>query len=130
LRQLVWSITHETSRDDKTTEVVLLCHRTFARSIDLLNLLLERFKETTQDDSGDMRANFNIQVKVGNMLRHWIKSFYELDYHAQPELIATTLEFVNSMSETEDLRLKELMSKIKITLEQKEKEQKTLDEKK
>ena len=87
LRQLVWSITHENSRDEKSTQdVILLCHSTFAESIHLLELLIERFHGKTtffENDKSPKNGQdklWNIQIKVGSMLSSWMKTFWEQDF--------------------------------------------------
>eukprot|EP01084_Bolivina_argentea_P180461 311778_1 len=98
LRQLVWSITHYTSRDEKqSADVLLLCHPTLANSADLLSLLVERF-ELSMESELSMDKRWNIQFKVASMLSSWMKRFWEEDFETHPGLMDDVEAFFESVA--------------------------------
>jgi len=129
LRQLVWSITHESNLDNnKTCEVVLLCHGVFSDSINLLQLLMERFageKDEFDDDSitfaaadaklGVADRRWRIQVKVASMLTLWLKSFWEQDFVEHPDLMPALEAFFDTLESdyADDKRVKVLLKKMR-----------------
>jgi len=81
IRQMIFQITNPESRDDKTQEVLLLCHKSYCNSIDLLRTMIERFQEAGDD--------WQTKLKVGNMLRQWIRNFYAEDFEGESGCLVT-----------------------------------------
>ena len=120
LRQLVWTITHESQRDEKqTADVLLLCHSVFAESSHLLELLVERFHGKTSISGSKTNLNdashWNTQVKVGSMLSSWMKTFWEQDFESKPQLMEDLDAFFESVETnfSSDKRVQVLLKKMR-----------------
>jgi len=93
LNQLVTFITHEHFRDEQAHKVVILCHATFTTSLAFLTTLRNRYFLQDQDRRLVSRRG----LKVGNVLKYWIKCFWEIDFEEDPEVLEYLEMFVQEM---------------------------------
>eukprot|EP01083_Nonionella_stella_P014752 41350_1 len=85
---IIWS-THENMRDNDTMETLILTHKQFTTSLNLLKNLRRRFsvpipQDIRNDDAkiAEFRLNVEkrIQLKVIKSLRDWMKSYWDEDF--------------------------------------------------
>eukprot|EP01084_Bolivina_argentea_P017310 32336_1 len=111
LRQLTHILTHQdvanAANVAKTTDVLLLCHVLFSNSIDLLDLLVERFHATNK---------YRVKSNVCLLLTQWIQIFWHHDFIALPTETMKKLDsiFASTVS-TENKETQMILAKLKQT---------------
>ncbi|ETO26555.1 hypothetical protein RFI_10585 [Reticulomyxa filosa] len=81
---------------------------------DLLRTMIERFQEAGDD--------WQTKLKIGNMLRQWIRNFYADDFEGESGCLDMLDTFLGEIEEHEDKKVQKLAKTIAQSLEQQEKE--------
>jgi len=105
VRQLIWWSTHENFRDKDAMNAFLLSHRAFVKSTELFDGFRERFYTRPPDDlhqkSDNMMIWLNARKRIRNnvtqLIKLWIKDFYQEDFAAQPELLTKVNQFIHEI---------------------------------
>eukprot|EP01084_Bolivina_argentea_P081394 147385_1 len=98
LSQLVGLVTHtEKLADDKTVKVLLLVHKCFSDSLELIEALRKRFFVPPGDDaeswSNELWSKWTqeiqrpIQNKCISILCEWIDNYFHIDFILQPKVL-------------------------------------------
>jgi len=97
LNQLVTFITLEEYRDEDAHKVIILCHKTFTTSIQLLTCLRTRFflHRNVSGDSEERIAKRGL--KVGKVLTFWLKNYWVEDFHDDSECSEFLEGIINEM---------------------------------
>lgn len=96
LTQLVAFMTHEQLRDEKTHKVITLMHKNFTTSSDLLAALRGRFFLHHYQKEAEAAIPVRC-TKVGIVLKHWIKTFWQEDFVNEEDLKVQLREFIADM---------------------------------
>lgn len=103
LIKLVERLTYHKHGDPVFLKVFLTTFRSFCSPNELLDLLVKRFEipELTSKKREDIKRYENsfvspIQIRVLNVIRHWVDHHY-YDFARDPELLDRTTEFLNNI---------------------------------
>ena len=121
IEKLIERLTHHLYLYPKFSRTFLMCYREFCSPVHLLDLLVERFNipELNLDDIDDFNDDEStiatkieiikrykreyqqpIQLKVINVIRHWIDGYFNDDFDKSEELTSKLNRFINNLGET------------------------------
>ncbi|ETO09747.1 Ras guanine nucleotide exchange factor [Reticulomyxa filosa] len=81
---------------------------------DLLRTMVERFEEAGEE--------WQIRLKIGNMLRQWIRNFYADDFVGENGCLDMLDKFLETLESSEDSKVQKLAKTISQSLEQQDKD--------
>jgi len=103
LAQLVGLVTHEALNDEDAVKVLLLCHRCFSSSMELLEAVRKRFFVPAPDSASSwseeevicwcQSIQRPIQRKCIEIMCQWISSYFRADFVSQPDVLSKLHEF-------------------------------------
>ena len=106
LEQIIMWSTHETMRDAETMETLIMTHKSFTDSVTLLRHLKKRFflpmpvdikKDKQKIIEWRSKVQRNVDLKVINSLKHWMKQFWFQDFNNNLKLQKELKYFIKQM---------------------------------
>ncbi|KAI8094086.1 ras guanine nucleotide exchange factor domain-containing protein [Thamnidium elegans] len=107
----------ETAQDEEYVDIYLMSHAHFISSLDLLNLLINRFhlEPSPGEDEYFRKWQFSIQTKVLNVIERWIL-FYFQDFKYNEQLEKRLNAFLYYDSLLIGIQFKQQLEKIRSSL--------------
>ena len=95
-KKIIALVTDEFYSEKDVENVLLLCHRCFSNSEELLQAIISRFfvpppEEITNDieqiDEWTQNVQSKVQKKVIDFICNWLKEYYNKDFEEQPHVL-------------------------------------------
>ena len=123
LNQIIVWITHENMTDSTTSEILIISHKQFCKSIDLLKQLKNRFfikppkdiEINNKIELNEWKQNIEkkIQLKVIKILIDWIKLYWNQDFkHNKDGIFDLLKQFIQEIKIKSNVKYAEMIEKI------------------